>query len=135
MSKAKDKSNLLQFPIPLEDVPPLKSGQTSEKFVDFYGTEYTFITGMTPIEFSINTWIPKTGTKYPFQLVSNPNPFDYTEFLYTAMYNREPINITICDNSGVVFVSGVYSIGSFEDGKNKFGDTTIAIDCKHWEAY
>ena len=126
---------MLQFPIPLEEVPAKKNGQTTENFVDFNGVEYTFITGSKPVEFSISTWIPRLGVKYPFQVVSNPNPSNYTSLLYMAFNDHEPVDIVVCDSKGKIVIKGSYSINSFEDGINKLGDTTISIDCKEWRAY
>ena len=135
IARTKNKTKMLQFPIPLEEVPAKKKGQTTENFVDFYGVEYTFITGSKPIEFSISTWIPKAGVKYPFQLVKNPNPSDYTGLLDMAFNDHEPVEIVVCDSKGKIVIKGSYSINAFEDGINKFGDTTISIDCKEWRAY
>ena len=135
IARTKNKTKMLQFPIPLEEVPAKKKGQTTENFVDFYGKEYTFISGMKPVEFSINTWIPKAGVTYPFQVVKNPNPSDYTSLLYGAFKEHEPVEIVVCDNNGNIVIKGSYSINAFEDGINKVGDTTISIDCKEWTAY
>ena len=135
MARVKNKTNMLRFPIPLEEVPAKKNGQTSENFVDFNGIEYTFITGSKPVEFSISTWIPKVGTRHPFQVISNPNPSDYTNLLYGAFKDHEPVEIVVCDNNGNIVIKGSYSINIFEDGINKVGDTTISIDCKEWTAY
>jgi len=135
MSRVKNKSKMLQFPIPLEEVPTKKNGQTTENFIDFFGNEYTFISGIKPLEFSISTWIPKVGVTYPFQVVKNPNPSDYTRLLYMAFNDLEPIDIVVCDANGKIIIEGSYSISTFDEGVNKFGDTTISIDCKQWRAY
>lgn len=130
----KDKSKILQFPIPLEELPIIKIGQVTESFTDFFGTEFNFITGNKPIEFSISTWIPKEGVKYPFQLIRNPNKTDYTNILNWAIDKREPIYLLICNSSGSVIVQDLFSI-EFEEGKNKFGDATFSIDCKQLRDY
>ena len=135
MARLNNKSKMLQFPIPLEEVPTKKNGQTSENFTDFYGNEYTFISGSKALEFSLNTWIPKVGVKYPFQVVKNPNPTDYTQLLYGALNDREPVEIVVCDEKGRIVIEGIFSIGTFDEGINKFGDTTIDIDCKQWRLY
>ncbi|MFW2490966.1 hypothetical protein ACN077_20725 [Clostridium chromiireducens] len=127
----KDKSKMLQFPIPLEDLPAVKSGQNTESFTDFFGVEYTFITGSKPLEFSIKTWIPKEGTKYPFQLVKNPNKSDYTAVLNWALDKKEPIYLIVANSTGLTIIQGLFSI-DFEESKNQFGDTTLSIDCKQW---
>lgn len=130
----KDKSKLIQFPIPLEDVPKIKKGQTTESFVGFYGDEFNFITGSKAIEFSIELLIPKEGTKYPFQLVSNPNKYNYINILDWAIDKREPINLVVCNNNGAVMIQGLFSV-DFEESKNNFGDCILSIDCKQWKDY
>lgn len=134
ISKMATGSKMIQFPIPLEELPKIKNGQTTDSFIDFYGNEFTFITGIKPKEFSINLWIPKEGVKYPFQVVKNPNKSDYLSVLNWAIDKREPINLVICNSSGAVMVQGLFSI-DFEESRNKFGDTTISIDCKAWRDY
>lgn len=130
----KDKSKMLQFPIPLEDLPKVKSGQNTESFTDFFGNEFTFITGSKPIEFTLETWIPKEGTKYPFQLVRNPNKSDYTAVLNWAIEKREPIYLVICNSTGLTVIQGLFTI-EFEESRNKYGDTIFSIDCKQWRDY
>lgn len=134
ISKMATGSKMTLFPIPLEDLPKIKNGQTTESFTDFYGVEYTFITGGKPIEFTIDTWIPKEGVNYPFQLISNPNKSDYISILEWAIDKREPINVVICDSNGVVMIQGLYSI-AYEESRNKAGDPTLSIDCKQWNDY
>lgn len=130
----KDKSKMLQFPIPLEDLPAVKSGQNTEGFTDFFGVEYTFITGSKPLEFSLKTWIPKEGTSYSFQLVKNPNKSDYTAVLNWALDKKEPIYLVICNSTGLTIIQGFFTI-DFEESRNPFGDTTLSIDCKQWRDY
>lgn len=130
----KDKSKMLQLPIPLEELPTIKSGQNTESFTDFFGTEFTLITGSKTMEFSIKTWIPKEGTKYPFQLVKNPNKSDYTAVLTWAIEKKEPICLVICNSTGLTIIQGFFTI-DYEESRNQYGDTTLSIDCKQWRDY
>jgi hypothetical protein len=130
----KDKLKMLQFPIPLEELPAVKSGQNTESFTDFNGVEYTFITGSKPLEFNLKTWIPKEGTSCPFQLVKNPNKSDYTAVLNWALDKKEPIYLVLCNNTGLTIIQGLFTI-DFEESRNQYGDTTLSIDFKQWRDY
>lgn len=128
----KNKSAIYPFQIPLENLPAKKRGSNTESFVNFYGKELTFITGQTALTFSIETWIPREGVRYNFQK-NNPTQYsEYINIINNAIINNEPVYLLINSDKAEIVIDGLYIIESFEEGKNKTGDTTIKFDCKEY---
>lgn len=130
-----DGSNSLKFPIPLQELPSISKGATTDSFTAWDGKEYTFITGRKPIEFSLTTWLPKNGTKYKFQVNKNANESTYVNFLNLALEQKKPIKVVISSKKGMAYINGAFVIPEFTESKNQYGDTVINLSCKEWFKY
>lgn len=130
-----DGTGSIKFPIPLEELPSISKGATTETFTTWNGREYTFITGQKPRELSVETWIPKEGTNYNFQLVKNVYASSYTNFIHLALEQKKPITVIISDSRGISFLNGTFLITEFTESKNRYGDTIINLSFKEWFRY
>lgn len=137
MSKADDITNVLTFPVPLEEMPALKLGQTTDTFVSYGGIEYNFITGSTPVEMEINTWLPKKGNKYKYKVrKSKSDPYVYIEFLYGMIESNLPVQITIVDpQTNENYYNGKFIITGLQEGRDRMGNITLSLSCKQWHNY
>lgn len=130
-----DGTSSIKFPIPLEEMPTISKGATTDTFTTWSGKEYTFITGQKPREFSISTWLPKQGTTYNFQLVKNIYPSSYTNFIHLALEQKRPLTVIISDTKGISFLNGTFLITEFSETLNLYGDTVIDLSFKEWFRY
>lgn len=118
------------FPVPLETIPDKSFTPKIEEFEAYNGKTYTFKKGFMPIEFEINTWLPKTQQTFTIPQAMAEN--DILTFLRKYVFSDEPITVLIYEIGGYDYFDIDVVLTDMTVGLNQMGETTLKLQFKEW---
>lgn len=128
----KDRTKILQLPIPLSKLPTIQRSSKNEEFETYSDGTYNLIgaVGLAVVEFDF--WLTPKNKNYNFAKVKDINPDEYVQFLDAERLYKRPIVLVIAREDKSYYINDTFSIDKFDWYEDKIGRYMCSISLKQW---
>lgn len=127
-----DRTEIYRLPVLPEEMPEFSKSAKNEEFESFNDGVYNILGNAGLISFTLESFLPAKGRKYPFIKEELEDPYLLINLWSNAMNTKTPIRVVMYRNNKTEIINTMVSVESMAWHEDKVGDVKYKIDFKEY---